>query len=188
MRKLLKRSKGFTLIELMIVVAIIGILAAIAIPNFMRFQLKAKAGEGKTNLAAIRTAEESYLAEFGTYVAASAMPTSLPGTSKTAWPTGSSGGFDVLGWAPEGAVYYQYAVTAGSSSGNQFTADAVSDIDGNGTNNEWAYFKPIPGTTSVMSGANSANCSAGVWDPVAQTANLLETVGPCDSKSGQSEF
>ena len=61
--QLKKSTKGFTLIELMIVVAIIGILAAIAIPNFLRFQLKSKSSEGKVNLAAIRTAEESYLAE-----------------------------------------------------------------------------------------------------------------------------
>jgi prepilin-type N-terminal cleavage/methylation domain-containing protein len=52
---MLKHKSGFTLIELMIVVAIIGILAAIAIPNFLRFQLKAKTSEGKTNIAAIRT-------------------------------------------------------------------------------------------------------------------------------------
>ena len=69
MRRLINKSKkGFTLIELMIVVAIIGILAAIAIPNFLRFQLKSKTSEAKVNLAAIRTAEESYLAEFGNYV------------------------------------------------------------------------------------------------------------------------
>ncbi|MBI3179248.1 MAG: prepilin-type N-terminal cleavage/methylation domain-containing protein, partial [Deltaproteobacteria bacterium] len=48
-------SRGFTLIELMIVVAIIGILALIAIPNFMKFQAKAKQSEAKTNLKAYYT-------------------------------------------------------------------------------------------------------------------------------------
>ncbi|WP_414645174.1 type IV pilin protein, partial [Candidatus Deferrimicrobium sp.] len=51
-----KGKKGFTLIELMIVVAIIGILAAIAIPNFLRFQAKSKQSEAKTNLGGIFTA------------------------------------------------------------------------------------------------------------------------------------
>ena len=68
MRKLHTRRGGFTLIELMIVVAIIGILAAIAIPNFLKFQLRSKTGEAKTNLAALRTAEEGYFAEYGVYV------------------------------------------------------------------------------------------------------------------------
>src|SRR3972149_4788358 len=78
--KLHTRRGGFTLIELMIVVAIIGILAAIAIPNFLRFQLKAKSSEGKTNLAAIRTAEESYAAQYATYVVAGMAPGASVGT------------------------------------------------------------------------------------------------------------
>ena len=66
--------RGFTLIELMIVVAIIGILAAIAIPNFMAFQMRSRAGEGKTNLAAIRIAQGGYASEYDTYVGALILP------------------------------------------------------------------------------------------------------------------
>ncbi len=61
------RKNGFTLIELMIVVAIIGILAAIAIPNFVKFQARTKQSEPKTNLKALFLAQRIYFAEADSY-------------------------------------------------------------------------------------------------------------------------
>ncbi len=60
-------NKGFTLVELMIVVAIVGILAAVAIPNYMKYQAKARQTEAKIALASIFTAEKSAFAEYGSY-------------------------------------------------------------------------------------------------------------------------
>ena len=51
---------GFTLLELMIVLAVVGVLAAIAIPLLASYQLRSKSAEAKTNLAAIRVLEESF--------------------------------------------------------------------------------------------------------------------------------
>ena len=176
------QQKGFTLIELMIVVAIIGILAAIAIPNFLRFQLKSKTTEGKVNIAAIRTAEESYLAEFGSYVSAAAQP-GVPTTTKQNWPDPAPAGFSTLGWGPEGAVFFEYAITAANGG---YTASGSADIDGNTTRQAWAYAKPNNAGARVAAEGNS-NCTVG--DLAADNQ-----VGPCDANAaggavfGQSEF
>ena len=121
-----KRSKGFTLIELMIVVAIIAILAAIAIPQYKRFQAKAKAAEAKTNLGAIATAEESYHAEHDKYIACAKTPGSAP-TGKVNFNQGNIGNFNDIGFEPAGKVRYAYEVTSGDAN-NKFSANAVSGV------------------------------------------------------------
>jgi type IV pilus assembly protein PilA len=63
----LKRQDGFTLVELMVVVAIIGLLSAVAIPNFKKYQAKAKVSEAKLQLSAAYTAESSFFSDFNIY-------------------------------------------------------------------------------------------------------------------------
>jgi type IV pilus assembly protein PilA len=180
-----KLRGGFTLIELMIVVAIIGILAAIAIPNFVRFQLRSKSSEGKTNLAAIRTAEESYFAEYGTYINAALSPAALnvPASAKQAFVDAGAAGakFDTIGWKPEGQVYFQYRVVV---AGTDYMAAAQADIDNDAIRQTWGYARSLATPPVLVAGT----ACPGVWDSTALTATLANQVGPCDGTSGQSVF
>jgi type IV pilus assembly protein PilA len=130
----IRNRKGFTLVELMIVVAIIGILAAIAIPNFLQFRLKAKTSEAKSNLGAIRSTEVAYFAEWNFWVGNQAetprAQANLDG-AKAAWDTTTR--FTIIGFAPEGAVFYSYSLDGNDFDTTAFTAHALGDLDDDGT-------------------------------------------------------
>jgi type IV pilus assembly protein PilA len=122
-----RKDEGFTLIELMIVVAIIGILAAIAIPNFYGMQTRAKMTEAKSNLGAIWSLQEAYFAENDTYAnpSSSLAPGVYDGTS----------GWTELGFFPKGTTRYQYEMVSADVS--SFVARATGDIDGDGQDDVW---------------------------------------------------
>ena len=195
-----KRREGFTLIELMIVVAIIGILAAIAIPNFLKFQLRSKTGEAKANLAAIRTAEEGYFSEYGIYVGTVKTPAVVPNNQKQLWPAPviPAVGFDQMGWSPEGEVFFVYQAvvgapgTTGATGAGAFTAQAQGDLDADGTNSNFEYVHPgvanVPGLAGPIAGTGSVCSGAGAYDAVTAVADLLNTVGPCGGGDGSSTF
>jgi len=132
MLRKLRNRKGFTLVELMIVVAIIGILAAIAIPNFLNFRLKAKTSEAKSNLGAIRSTEVAYYAEWSTWVGAQTFTPIADRTGndfKEPWDKTTR--FSILGFAPEGNVFFSYELegTAWPVGSDGFTSNAVGDLD-----------------------------------------------------------
>jgi prepilin-type N-terminal cleavage/methylation domain-containing protein len=136
------KKQGFMLIELMIVVAIVGFFAMIAVPNFMRYLARARRAEAFMNLGSIYTAEKIYWAEHGSF-------------------TPLLCGQDGAGWKPEGYTgggknerfYYSYGFGNGEEGKHFFTgklgaqgqslklahadtksflAIAAADIDGDG--------------------------------------------------------
>lgn len=151
LQRLTKKQKGFTLIELMIVVAIIGILAAVAIPQFANYQRKSKTSEAKINLAAIATSEEAYNAEFDDYMACTANPAAPATPQKRPW-VDDVAGWDEIGWEPkDDNVYFTYEVEAVAGAGT-FTGRATGELDGLAANSvfEVTEASPVAQTAASM--------------------------------------
>src|SRR5436309_2586250 len=137
-----RASAGFTLIELMIVVAIIGILAAIAIPNFMRYQAKAKQSEAKVGLGGIFTTATSYFAENNTFTVATAAALGYApaGSPRYSFVYGGVAAANVIN---TGATYASClgttwtGGTAPAAGATGFTAGARGNIDGDATCDEF---------------------------------------------------
>jgi type IV pilus assembly protein PilA len=177
--------RGFTLIELMIVIAIVGILAALAIPAFQRFQLRSKAAEARANLATIATSQHAYFGEFGVYIAASATPAGPEGANRRPWGGGGSADFARIGYVPTGDLYFSYAVDV-DATGVAFTAAARGDLDGNGVPSEFGYVHPVPGTLAGVASTLAPSCSVnGSFSPAGPQ---LATVGPCTNLDGTGQF
>ena len=131
------RQYGFTLVELMVTVAILGILAALATGSFFSYQARAKQSEIKSNLGAIGELAISYKTEYDTYI--------------TDW----SG----IGWQPMGTTRYRYWYNGAAAAGtptspetgtnysdpgsaaavDTFVAGAVGNIDRDNFTDQWLY-------------------------------------------------
>jgi len=150
------RRGGFTLIEIMIAVAIIGTLAAIAIPGYTIFQARSRRSEAYMNTFAIIQTADSYYAEYQSYPASIApMPggiAAIVGIQKRPWDAASQLAYSALGWGPEGSVFYDYGITGTDveacgtcAPGTCLTVAAYGDVDGDGKIATVLYTRGLPG-------------------------------------------
>ncbi len=166
-----RTRKGFTLIELMIVVAIIGILAAVAIPAFLRYIKRSKTTEATMNVRRLYDSSVSYYDSDHATANGSILPAQFP-TNQDVTPTVGSvdnvkrdpsqadwtaDSWEALNFSVSDPHYYAYQYnTAGTRIGSTFTASAFGDLDSD------TVYSTFVRVGSVMAG-NEIRGGAGLY-------------------------
>ena len=153
-----KDNEGFTLLELLVVIIIIGILSAIALPSFLNQAAKAKQSEAKTYVGSVNRAQQSYRIE------------------NTSFAGGTTGFNDLQIGIPTQTVNYSYALTAANATSTQVTAtsldaDSLKSFSGgvviltSGQTSAQAcqttVVSIIPPTMTLTGGTTVATCAGG---------------------------
>jgi len=160
-----EKKTSFGLIAIVVIaggslvcVAFIGILAAIAIPAFVRYTRQAKTSEARSNIRAMALSEASYYEERTSLVTSAGPVPPSPGPTKQLPAFSSDPGFSALGFAPSDPVYFSYAITPDPAVPGGAILRANGDLDGDGSLS----------TFEVHCRAN------GDCDPVPMTTNEFE--------------
>lgn len=113
------KQSGFTLMELIVVIALLGILAAIAIPVYNNYTIKAKLTEAHANIAALKLAEEEYYLQNNTY---------FYGNTTNDVETASEGYWEVVG--RDGTVNFAYSVSGDGTSYSITATGTTGEVSG----------------------------------------------------------
>ncbi len=155
-----KEDQGFTLVEVMIVMALIGILATIAVPRFMAFQAKARQSEAKVGLGGVFTAATIYCAANNSCVTATAQ---------------------AINYVPAGSAVYtfNYASVSGAGSPASLLNSGTSDVFCPGT--AWTATVPATATMGFTAGARGnvdtdPTCDEWVINDIRSLSNPLNDV------------
>ncbi|HZZ85737.1 MAG TPA: prepilin-type N-terminal cleavage/methylation domain-containing protein [Anaeromyxobacteraceae bacterium] len=133
-RARLDASRGFTLVELMVVTTIIGLLSSVAVPGYQRMMLRTRSAERSVILPAIARAAQDLITQKGQFPSTFIGVANPPGTPTTYKRTLTQGqpGWKDIDLLIEGGLYYSYSFVGSNTPIISLTVTADGDLDGDG--------------------------------------------------------
>ena len=166
----------------MVVVGVLGVLAALAIPNYVRYTLRAKQTEAYTVLSMIKNQQFSYYASYDCFTGTQSHPPGVPSTDVRPWfPIATTGlvgtcgnvlTFEDLDLKPNrSGVYFTYDCDTNAAGPSvEFSCNAIGDLDGDGAQVEFVFCTDNNNDgVTVPSPVLGSPCNF-VWDPVRLSA------------------